>query len=236
MEQTTAQTHSGVGRAFRLALPATLPVFTGYFCLGVAYGILMWEAGYGPVWTGLMSAIVMAGSMQYATISLLVSPFHPLAAFLLAIMVNARHMFYGLSLLDRYRDLGALRFPCVYLLTDEVYSLVSTAELPPDVQPKWYYFFVSILNWAYWLSFSLIGNVLGGFITFDTTGMDFALTALFVVLFLDVWKKKENRPAGAIGILCSVACLAVFGGSNMVIASMVAILVVLIGGRKRLCT
>lgn len=234
MEQTAKR--PGVGRALRLALPATLPVLTGYFCLGVAYGILMAEAGYGPLWTALASSIIMAGSMQYATISLLLVPFDPLAAFLLAIMVNARHMFYGLSLLDRYRDLGALRFPCIYLLTDEVYSLVSTAELPEDVEPRWYYFFVSGLNWCYWLSFTVLGNLVGGLITFDTAGMDFALTALFVVLFLDLWKKKENRPAGAIGILCSVACLVVFGSGNMVIASMVAILVVLIGGRKRLCT
>lgn len=226
---------AGLGRVFRLALPATLPVLTGYFCLGVAYGILMAEAGLGPLWTALCSSVIMAGSMQYAAISLLVSVFDPFAAFLLAIMVNARHMFYGLSLLGRYKNLGALRFPCIYLLTDEVYSLVSTVELPEDVEPRWYYFFVSILNWCYWLSFTVLGNLVGGLITFDTTGMDFALTALFVVLFLDLWKKRENRPAGAIGILCSVACLAVFGGDNMVISSMVVILIVLIGGRKQLC-
>jgi len=234
MEQTTKK--AGLGRLLRACIPVTLPVITGYFGPGITYGILMVEAGYGPLWIGLMSAIGFAGSMQFVAITLLVTAFDPLQAFLLAIMVNARHIFYGLSLLDKYKNLGILRFPTIYGLTDEVYSLVTTVAPPEDVEPRWYYFTISLISWLSWLCFTVLGGFIGNLITFDTTGMDFALTAMFVVLFLEQLKKKENRPAGAIGIVCSMLCLAVFGGDGMIIPSMLVILIVLIGGREKLCT
>ena len=223
-------------RTLKAAFPVTAPVLTGYFCLGITYGILMQDAGYGPLWAGLMSAIGFGGSMQFVAITLLVRTFDPLQAFLLAVMVNARHMFNGLSLLGKYKGMGALRVPMIFGLTDEAYSLVSTVEPPEDVEPRYFYFAITFLNWLYWLSFTLLGGLVGNLITFDTTGMDFALTALFVVLFLEQWKKRENRPAGVIGIVCAAVCLGIVQADNMVIPSMVLILAVLLGGRKRLCT
>ena len=222
--------------ALKAAFPATIPVLTGYGCLGLAYGLLMAANGYGPLWSTLMSAIGFGGSMQYVAITLLVTAFDPLQAFLLALMVNARHIFYGISMLDKYKGLGKVRPFLIYVLSDETFSLVSTLEPPEGVERKGFYFWISLLDYGYWVAATALGGLLGRFLTFDTTGLDFALTALFVVLFLEQWKKKENRPAGMIGLACAAVSLAVFGPEKLVIPAMVLILAVLLGGRKRLCT
>lgn len=221
--------------ALRAAFPTTIPVMTGYLCLGMAYGLLMAANDYGPLWSTLMSAIGFGGSMQYVAITLLVTAFDPLQAFLLAVMVNARHMFYGLSMLDKYKGLGKVRPFLIYVLSDETFSLVSTLEPPDGVERKDFYFWISLLDYLYWVGATALGGLLGRFLTFDTTGLDFALTALFVVLFLEQWKKPENRPAGVIGMVCAAVSLAVFQANNMVIPAMVLILAALLGGRKKLC-
>ena len=220
--------------ALRAAFPATIPVMTGFLCLGVAYGVLMQSKGYGPGWSVLMSAIAFGGSMQFVAITLLTTAFDPIQAFLLSIMVNARHMFYGLSLLDKYKGLGKVRPFLIYVLCDETFSLVSTLEPPEGVERKDFYFWISLLDYLYWITGTALGGLAGNLITFDTTGLDFALTALFVVLFLEQWKTPENRPAGIIGILCAAVSLAVFRADNMVIPAMVLVLAVLLGARRRL--
>lgn len=222
--------------ALRAAFPATIPVMTGFLCLGLAYGVLMQTKGYGPLWSTLMSAIAFGGSMQFVAITLLTSVFDPLQAFLLSIMVNARHIFYGLSLLGKYKGLGRVRPFLIYTLCDETFSLVSTLEPPEGVARKDFYFYISLLDYLYWVAGTAMGGLLGNVLTFDTTGLDFALTALFAVLFLEQWKKRENRPAGVIGIACAAVSLAVFGADQLVIPAMALLLAVLLGGRKRLCT
>ena len=222
--------------ALQAAFPATLPVLTGFLCLGLAYGLLMASKGYGPLWSTLMSAVAFGGSMQFVAITLLTAVFDPVQAFLLSVMVNARHIFYGLSLLDRYRGLGKVRAFLIFSLCDETFSLVSTLEPPEGVSRKEFYFWISLLDYSYWVAATALGGLLGNVLTVDTTGLDFALTALFVVLFLEQWKKRENRLAGLVGLACAAVSLAVFGPDRMVLASMVLILAVLLGGRKRLCT
>lgn len=222
--------------ALRAAFPYTVPVMTGYLCLGMAFGVLMKTSGYGVFWSVLMSLMCFAGSMQFLTITLLTTVFDPFQAFVLAIMVNARHIFYGLSVLDKYKGLGKVRAFLIFSLTDETFSLVSTLEPPEGVERRDFYFWISLLDYGYWVTGSAIGGLLGGLITFNTTGLDFALTALFVVLFMEQWKKKANRPAGLIGIGCPVVSLLVFGADNLVIPAMVLILAVLLGGRRALCT
>ena len=223
------------GAALRAAFPATIPVLTGYGCLGMAYGLLMAANGYGPLWSVLMSAIGFGGSMQYAAVSILVTAFEPLQAFLLTLMVNARHMFYGLSMLERYKGLGWARFFLIYTLSDETFSLVSTLEPPEGVERRDFFLCVSLLDYSYWVIATALGGLLGSVLTFNTTGLDFALTALFVVLFLEQWKKPDARPAGVTGIACAAVSLAVFGPDRLVIPAMVMILVVLLGGRKLKC-
>ena len=232
MEQMTRSKRWG--RALRAAFPVTIPVLTGFLCLGLAYGLLMQTKGYGPLWSTLMSAIAFGGSMQFVAVTLLTTAFDPIQAFLLSVMVNARHMFYGLSMLEKYRGLGKVREFLIYVLCDETFSLVSTVEPPEDVERKDFYFCISLLDYLYWVTATALGGLLGSFLTFDTTGMDFALTALFVVLFLEQWRKPENRPAGVVGILCAAGSLLVFGADNMVIPAMVLVLAVLLGARRRL--
>jgi len=219
--------------ALRAAFPVTVPVMTGYLCLGMAFGVLMKTNGYGALWSGLMSLLCFAGSMQFVTITLLTAVFDPLQAFLLSVMVNARHIFYGLAVLDKYKGLGKARGFLIFALTDESFSLVSSVEPPAGVERKDFYFWLSLLNYLYWVGGSVLGGLAGSLITFDTTGMDFALTALFVVLFIEQLKKKENRAAGLAGAACAAAALAVFGADNLVIPAMVLILLTLLGGRKK---
>ena len=179
----------GSSMALRAAFPATIPVMTGFLCLGTAYGLLMQSKGYGPGWSVLMSAIAFGGSMQFVAVTLLTTAFDPVQAFLLSVMVNARHMFYGLSLLDKYKGLGKVRPFLIYVLCDETFSLVSTLEPPEGVARKDFYFWISLLDYLYWITGTALGGLLGSFLTFDTTGLDFALTALFVVLFIFGWNQ-----------------------------------------------
>ena len=221
--------------ALRAAFPHTVPVLTGYLVLGMAYGILMQTKGYGPLWSGLMSALAFCGSMQYAAIALLTTVFDPLQAFFLSLMVNARHLFYGVSMLKKYAGLGSLRPLLIWWLTDETFSVLCTVEVPDGVERGPFYFWVSFLNYCYWVGGTLAGGLFGSFLTFNTTGIDFALTALFVVLFIEQLKGKQQRISGVIGLVCTVAALAVFGADKMVIAAMVLILVCLLAGRRQLC-
>ena len=222
-------------RALRAAFPHTIPVLTGYLVLGIAYGILMETKGYGPLWSTLMSAIAFGGSMQYAAIALLTTVFDPIQAFLLSLMVNARHLFYGVSMLRKYVGIDALRPFLIYWLTDETFSVLCTVEVPDDVERGPFYFWVSFLDYCYWVLGTLAGGLFGTFLTFNTTGMDFALTALFVVLFMEQLKGRQKHISGAIGLVCTVVALAVFGTDKMVIAAMVLILACLLAGRRKLC-
>ena len=221
--------------ALKSAFPHTVPILTGYLAVGLAYGLLMASKGYNFLWSGFVSAFAFCGSMQYVAITLLTTAFDPLSAFFLSLMVNARHLFFSLALLPKYRGLGRLRYFLIYTLSDENFSLSSTVEPPEDTDPTRCYFALSFLTWLYWVAFSMLGGLLGGLITFDITGIDFALTALFVVLFIEQVIKKETRAPGAAGLVCAVAGLAVFGADNMVIPAMVLPLAVLLLGRRKLC-
>ena len=221
--------------ALRAAFPATIPVLTGYLCIGMAYGLLMANAGYGVFWALLLSLLCYAGSMEFVAVSLLTAGFDPVQALLMALMINARHAFYGLSMLEKYRGTGWARPFLIFSLTDETFSLVSTLEPPDGVTRRDFYFWISLLDYLYWQMGSVLGALIGGLLPFDTTGLDFALTALFIVLFLEQWRKRENRPAALIGLGCTAVSLAVVGADRLVIPAMVLILAALLGGRNKLC-
>ena len=221
--------------ALRAAFPATIPVLTGYLCIGMAYGLLMANAGYGVFWALLLSLLCYAGSMEFVAVSLLTAGFDPVQALLMALMINARHAFYGLSMLEKYRGTGWARPFLIFSLTDETFSLVSTLEPPDGVTRRDFYFWISLLDYLYWQVGSVLGALIGGLLPFDTTGLDFDLTALFIVLFLEQWRKRENRPAALIGLGCTAVSLAAVGADRLVIPAMVLILAVLLGGRNKLC-
>ena len=228
-------TKTNLSAALRAAFPHTIPIMTGYLAVGLAYGVLMASKGYNALWSGFVSAFAFCGSMQYVAITLLTSAFDPVQAFLLSLMVNARHLFFSLALLHRYRGAGRLKYFLIYTLSDENFSLSSSVEPPKDIDPPLFYFAMSFLTWLYWVVFSMLGGLVGSLLTFDTTGIDFALTALFVVLFIEQVTKREKRASGGIGLVCSVAALAVFGADNMVIPAMVLTMAVLLLGRRKLC-
>ena len=219
-------------RALKAAFPHTIPVFTGFIFLGIAYGILMNSKGYGVGWTFLMSLIVFAGSAQYVAITFLTSAFNPVYALLMTLMINARHLFYGISMLDKYRDIGRLKPYLIFGMCDETFSIVCSVEPPEGINRRWFYFFITVLDHGYWVLGSTIGAMLGAMISFNTKGLDFVLTALFVVIFVGQWKAQKDHKAAVIGVLCSVICLVVFGKSKFIIASMIAILAVLTITRK----
>ncbi len=219
-------------QTMKVTFPRTIPVFTGFMVLGIAYGILMQTKGYGVIWSVAMSAIAFCGSMQFVAITLLTVAFNPLQAFLLSLMVNARHVFYGISMLDKYKGLGKVRGFLIYTLCDETFSISSSIQPPEGIHRKFFYLSISLLNYSYWVFGTLIGGLVGGFITFNTLGLDFVLTALFVVLFLEQMKVKQNRIYGFIGLLCTLVALLIFGADQMVIPAMLFILFALMIRRK----
>ena len=216
-----------VPKALKAAFPHTIPVLTGFTFLGIAYGILMNSKGYGVGWTVLFSLLAFAGSAQYPAITFLTSVFNPIPALLLSLMINARHLFYGVSMLEKYRDTGRFKPYLIFGLCDETFSIISTTNVPDDVNRNLFWFFITLLNHSYWVLGSALGGLVGYIISFNTKGLDFVLTALFVAIFIGQWENKNNRKPAAIGVACSISCLFVFGQGNFIIPSMIAILAVL---------
>ena len=210
------------------AFKATIPVMTGYLVLAIGFGILLKTKGYGLGWAIAMSGFIYAGSMQYLTIDLLCGGVSLVTTAVTTLMVNARHLFYGISMVERYKDTGKKKPYLIFSLTDETYSLVCSEESIKGMEnPKEYYFLVSLFNQTYWVVGSIIGSILGNIIPFNVEGIDFALTALFVTIFVEQWlTTKEHRPA-VIGVLASVLCLMILGGDNFLIPTMVIIILLL---------
>ena len=222
--------------ALRYAFPKTAPVMVGYLFLGAAYGILMKVNGFGFGWALAMSVFVYAGSLQYVGVTLLASMASPLYGFLMTLMINARHLFYGISMLGRYRNLKRFRTYLIFALTDETFSVICNEKVPPRLDREWVYLWISLLDQFYWVAGSLMGSILGSFISFDTKGLDFALTALFVVIFTDQWKNQKNHRPALTGLIGSVVCVKLFGSGGFIIPAMGLILAALsLGyiGKKR---
>lgn len=212
---------------FRYALPHTIPVMVGYLFLGAAYGILMNVNGYGIGWTFAISVLVYAGSLQYLGVTMLAGMVHPLAALMMSLMLNARHLFYGISMLGKYGEVKKGKRYLIFGLTDETFSVVCHDTAPKNLDQDKVYLWITLLDQCYWVLGSVLGAIAGSFITFDTTGLDFALTALFVVIFVDQWKQREGHVPAVIGVLASVACLCLWGPSSFIIPAMVLILAIL---------
>jgi len=212
-------------KAFKVALPYTLPVLMGYLFLGIAFGVLLSSKGYHVGWALLMSVVIYAGSMQFVAIELLVSPFNLVTVFFVTLLVQARHLFYGLSLLDKFKISKILKPYMIFSLTDETYSLLCSTEPPAGVDKKWFMFFIAILNHSYWIIGCVIGNLAGTVFSFDPTGIDFAMTALFIVIFVEQWEKSKQHAPALLGLGLTLISLLIFGSDNFLIFALIGIFI-----------
>ena len=223
-------------KAFRCAFPYTIPIFAGFWFLGIAYGIYMNVSGFSFVYPLIMSAVIFGGSLEFVTVSMLLSPFAPLQVFLMALMIQARHLFYGITMLDKFKGLGWKKYYLIFGMCDETFSINCAAEIPEGIDRGWFYFWVTLLNRLYWISGATIGGLLGNLIHFDTKGLDFVMTAMFVVIFMEQWLKEKRHTSEWIGLGASVGCLIVFGPDNFMIPTMICILILLTAFRKSMDT
>lgn len=219
-------------KALRAAFPHTIPIFTGFWFLGLAYGIYMNVSGFSFWYPMLMSLTIFGGSLEFLAVSMLLSPFAPVQTLVVTLMIQARHLFYGISMLDKYRGMGWKRFYLIFGMCDESFSINYTAEIPEDVDKGWFMFWVTLLNQFYWVSGSTLGGVLGSLIAFDTEGLDFVMTAMFVVIFLEQWLKEKKHYTALIGMGAAVVCRLGFGADSFMVPTMVCILLLLTLGRK----
>ena len=218
--------HRGNGKympALKAAFPYTVPIFAGFWFLGLTYGIYMNVSGFSFWYPMLMSFIIFAGSVEFVAVNMLLGSFDPLQAFAMALMINARHLFYGISMLDKYKGLGWKKVYLIFGLCDESFSINYTADIPENVDRGWFMFFVTLLNHLYWVSGAALGGIFGGLIAFDTEGLSFVMTAMFVVIFMEQWLKDERHTSAIIGLGLTLICLIVFGADDFIIPSMIAI-------------
>lgn len=223
-----------VKKTFKAAFPQTLPVMAGYVVLGFGFGLLLQSKGYNFIWAFMMSLFIFAGSMQYVAVDLLTSGAGLISSAIMTLMINARHLFYGISMLVRYRDVGKIKPYLIFGLTDETYSLVSTDDLPEDIDRPLFYLFVTSLDHSYWIIGSVAGALFGQAVAINTAGVEYSMTALFAVIVTDNLLKKQSRIPAIIGIVVSFICLMIFGPSNFLIPSMIAITAVLLILRSKL--
>lgn len=218
--------------ALKAALPYSLPVMAGYFFLSAAYGIYMHAAGFSFWYPAITALLVYGGSLEFLLVSLLLAPFNPLQTFIMSFLVQARHLFYGLSMLDRFKDLGPKKYYMIYTMSDETFSLSYAAKVPDGVDKGWFMFWISLLDQASWVAGAATGGILGSFIPFDLKGIDFMMTAMFVVIFLEQLLKEKKHYTAIIGLAAAILCRLLFSSGTFLIPTMLVILVLLTLFRK----
>lgn len=214
-------------KAFQAAFPYTVPIMAGFLFLGIAYGMYMNLSGFAPIYPILMSLLIYGGSMEFIAVSVLLSRFDPIGTFVLTLMVHARHIFYGISMLDKYKGMGWKKAYLIFGMCDETFSINCTAQIPTGVDRGWFYFFVTMLNHLYWVAGATLGGLFGSLLDIQVEGLEFVMTALLVVIFLDNWMKEKNHVSSLIGLGFTILCLVIFKSENFLIPSMVCILVAL---------
>lgn len=211
-------------KAFLYAFPYTIPIFAGFWFLGMTYGIYMNVSGFSFWYPMIMSLTIFAGSIEFVAVNMLLGAFNPLQALAMTLMINARHLFYGISMLDRFRGIGWKKIYLIFGMCDETFSINYTADIPPEVDKGWFMFFITLLNHFYWFIGATLGGIFGGLIYFSTEGLDFVVTAMFVVIFLEQWRKEKNHTSALAGLRISLLCVAVFGAENFILPAMAGIL------------
>ena len=221
-------------KALKAAFPQTIPIFTGFWFLGMAYGIYMNASGFSFVYPLCMSLLIYGGSLEFVAVEMLLSPFAPLQTFIMALLIQARHLFYGLSMLDKFKGLSWKKYYLIFGMCDETFSVNCSADIPEDVDRGWFYFWITLLNQFYWSAAATTGGIVGSLLKIDTSGISFVMTAMFVVIFLEQWLKEKEHSASLTGLAVSVLCLAVFGPDSFMVPTMVLIVGLLALLRKPL--
>lgn len=219
-------------KALQFAFPKTIPIFAGFWFLGLSYGIYMNALGFNFVYPMLMSLTIFGGSLEFVAAAMMLSPFAPLQTFLVALAVQARHLFYGISMLDKYKNTGWKKFYLIFGMCDESFSINYSTEVPETIDKGWFMFWVTLLNQLYWVTGATLGGILGSFIPFDTNGSEFVMTAMMTVIFLDQWLKEKQHISSLIGMVGSVACLLIFGADNFLLPTMALVVCLLTAFRN----
>ena len=226
--QTETETQKSIRRrAFSAAFPHTIPILAGFLFLGISYGLYATAAGFDFWYPILMAVVIFGGSLEFVAVEMLLGIFAPAQTLIMALMIQARHLFYGIAMLEKYKGTGWKKVYLIYGMCDESFSINCYAEIPEGVDKGWFMFFVTLLNQLYWVCGTAVGAVLGSVISFDLNGLEFVMTAMFVVIFLDQWLKEKKHYTGIIGVTASAVCLLAFGPDSFMIPTMTCILCLL---------
>ena len=223
-----------MAKTLRYAIKHSFPIFISFIPVGLAYGVLMQSAGYNFIWTGACSLFVLAGSLQYLMVSFFAGGVSLATVAIMALLLNSRHIFYGLSFIEKFRSFGLWKYFLIYSLTDENYSLHCSHNFPDDIDEKWAYVVTASMAWLYWVILSIAGALIGTLIPFDTTGIDFALTALFIIILIEQMSGADNRLPALLAFVSSIVCLVIFGPSNFILPSLVITVALLTILRSRI--
>ena len=216
-----------IKKALGCAFPKTIPIMAGFLFLGASYGIYMRVSGFSFVYPMLMALTIFGGSLEFVAVTMLLGSFAPLQTFVMTLLIQARHIFYGISMLEKYKNTGLKKLYLIFGMCDESFSINCSADIPKDVDRGWFMFFVTLLNQSYWVFGATMGGLLGSLITFNTEGIEFVMTAMFVVIFLEQWLKEKQHYSSLIGVLSSAVCLIIFGADSFMLPTMLCILCML---------
>ncbi len=220
--------------ALRAAFPYTVPIFAGFWFMGLAYGLLMSKEGFAFYWPMLMAMTVFSGSVEFVAVKLLVGPFNLVQSFVITLFICARHLFYGISMLDRFRGMGWKKIPLIYGMCDETFSINYTTRVPVGVDRGLFMLWVTILDYVYWVTGTALGGLVGPVLSFSTKGLDFVMTAMFVVIYVEQWLKERNHWGSVLGICLAILFLLIFGKDRFVVPTMFAMLVCFMGVRQKI--
>lgn len=223
-----------IKRSFKAAFPLTIPIMTGFLFLGMTYGIYMRVSGFGFIYPAVMSVVIFGGSLEFVAVQMLLSPFAPMQTLIMSLMIQARHIFYGIAMLDKYKDAGKFKPYLIYGLCDESFSIICFADIPRDADKNWFMFFVTALDQLYWFAGAAAGGLLGGLISVDIKGLDFVMTAMFTVIFLDQLLKEKKHYSAIIGTAAAIVCLVIFGADSFMIPTMLSMILLLTLFRRKI--
>lgn len=215
-------------QAFKAAFPLTLPICAAFLFLGISYGFYICSKGFSPWYPFFTSALVYAGSMEFLLVTMLLSPFNPLYCFFMALMINSRHLFYGLTMLEKYKGIGLKKFYLIFGMCDESFAINCSADIPKGIDKGWFMTFVTMLNQIYWVAGATIGGILGSSLNINTKGLDFALVALFTAIFVSQWQATENHTPAILGIAIPLLCLVLIGPQSFIPPAMLLLLAVFV--------